>query len=543
MALDGIILHKECLDLKRRLPMRINRITQVSQNEIVFNVHTERKRTNLIISCHSLYNRIHITDKDYTGYDEPSGFIMLLRKHILNGIIEEIIQEDYDRYLILKIRALDDLYDEKHYTLHVELMGKYANIILVDNDGKVMDALKRIPPFENNKRTIWPGAIFTYPEKQIKHDPFKVFTYDSTISLVKQFKGFSPLLAKEIEYRLSTQSFEAIMQEINESDKIYIANTKDTYECHVIPLLHLGLNFKVYEINNGFDYIYFSLEEKERIKHVTGDLNKLTKRQIKHFETKLIKLNESLEEAYHCDDLRDCGDLLYTYSNLNLKGLKEVEVVDYNDNQIKISLDPKLSIKENANKYYTNYQKKRKSQKYLLEQIDITQNELDYFNSINEQLIIANYNDAMMIKDDLVKNGYLKLNQKKKKVKKKELLHLYQIKYKTHTVTFGKNNIQNETLTFHYAKNNYTWFHAQKFHGAHLCVDTNEPDEDTIRFCANLAAYYSNGRYSSSVPVDYCLVKDIKKIKGSKAGLVSISNYKTIFIDPEFDENLSFIAI
>ena len=103
MALDGIILHKECLDLKRRLRMRINRITQVSQNEIVFNVHTERKRTNLIISCHSLYNRIHITDKDYTGYDEPSGFIMLLRKHILNGIIEEIIQEDYDRYLILYI--------------------------------------------------------------------------------------------------------------------------------------------------------------------------------------------------------------------------------------------------------------------------------------------------------------------------------------------------------------------------------------------------------------------------------------------------------
>lgn len=543
MALDGIILNKEYIDLKERLPIRINRISQVSQNEIVFNVHTERKRTNLIISCHSLYNRIHLTDHEYKGYDEPSGFIMLLRKHINNGIIEEIEQNNYDRYLVLKIRALDDLYDERHYRLHVELMGKYANVILVDENNKIMDALKRIPPFENNKRTVWPGADFTYPDSQMKTDPFSVAEADPNIPLVKQFAGFSPLLAKEIEYRLSNQSFKEIMDEISNSHELYVANTNDECIFHVIPLLHLGLAYKTYEINRGFDYIYFSLEEKERIKHVTGDLNKFTKRQIKHYETKLVKLNSSLVEAENCENLRECGDLLYTYSNLNTKGLKFVDLVDYENNPIKVTLDPKLSVKENANRYYTNYQKKRKSQKYLLEQIEIAENELEYFVAIAEQLLIANYNDAMMIKDELIKYGYLKINQKRRPAKKKNEWHLYQIKFKDHLVTFGKNNLQNETLTFDYAKNNYTWFHAQQFHGAHLCVDTDTPDEDTIRFCANLAAYFSNGRHSSSVPVDYCLVKHIKKIKGSKAGLVSIKNYKTIFIDPELDEDLSFITI
>ena len=543
MALDGIILNKEYLDLKSRLPIRINRISQVSQNEIVFNVHTERKRTNLMISCHSLYNRIHLTDHDYKGYDEPSGFIMLLRKHINNGIIEDIEQYNYDRYLVLKIRALDDLYDERHYRLHVELMGKYANVILVDENNKIMDSLKRIPPFENNKRTVWPGADFEYPEQQLKKDPFVETTVDNNIPLVKQFAGFSPLLAKEIEYRLSSQSFAEIMQEIKTSNCLYVANTKDECLFHVIPLLHLNLNWKKYEINHGFDYIYFSLEEKERIKHVTGDLNKFTKRQIKHYETKLVKLNTSLVEAQNCEHLRECGDLLYTYSALDTKGLKNIELTDYEGQQIKITLDPKLSIKENANRYYNNYQKKRKSQKYLDEQIAIANNELEYFTAIAEQLLIANYNDAMMIKDELIKYGYLNIKQKRRPAKKKNAWHLYQVKFKDYLVTFGKNNIQNETLTFDYAKNNYTWFHAQQFHGAHLCVNTDHPDEETIRFCANLAAYFSNGRYSSSVPVDYCLVRNVKKIKGSKAGLVSIKNYKTIFIDPSLDENLVFTTI
>lgn len=542
MALDGIILSKEKEDLIKKLPIRINRITQVSANEIVFNVHAARKRTNLIISCHSVYNRIHLTGKEYIGYDNPSGFIMLLRKCLQNGIIEKIEQNGYDRYLILYIRSLNDLYDEVHYRLHIELMGKYANIILVNSENKIMDAFKRIPPYENNKRTIWPGFTFTMPDDQKKHDPFFADAFDEHYSLVKQFQGFSPQLEKEVHYRLTQSDFPTIMNEIAASNSLYIAKDRDNIYYHVIPLQHTGLNFSQYEINEGFDCIYYALEEKERIKHVSNDLYKLVKRQLKHFSTKLHKLYESLNEAQNCEEFKENGDLLYMTENLYAKGQKNITVVDFMGENKTIQLDQRFTVKENANKYYQLYHKKKKSQKYLLEQIEITEKELDYFQSIDEQLSIANYNDALMIKEDMTKNGYLKDTAKKKK-KKNDKWHLYQIEYQGHTITFGKNNLQNENLTFSYAKKHYLWFHAQKYHGAHLCIDSDKVSEEVLRYAANLAAYFSKGRYSSSVPVDYCQVKDIRKIKGSKTGLVSIKNYKTIFIDPHFEDESDIIAI
>ena len=227
--------------------------------------------------------------------------------------------------------------------------------------------------------------------------------------------------------------------------------------------------------------------------------------------------------------------------NLDVKGLKQIEVKDFEDNDMIIKLDPKLSIKDNANKYYNTYQKKRKGKKYIEEQIEIAQNELTYFNSLNEQLGIANYTDALDIKEELSSYGYLKKNHSKNKKKKK--VNLYQIKVDNHTISFGKNNIQNNYLSFEYAHSNYTWFHAKDYHGSHVVVDTDNPDEKIIRICANLAAYYSKGRYSSSVPVDYCLVKNLKKIKGGKLGFVTIRNQKTIYIDPFEDKSLEIISI
>ncbi len=534
MAIDGIILSKEKDHLVASLPMRINRITQISSDDIVLNVHAERKRKDLLISTHSLYNRIHFTNKNYDANGEPNAFVMGLRKYISNGIIERIDQNDYDRYLIFYIRNLNDLYDTKHYRLHIELMGKYANIILVDENDKIIDALKRIPPFENNKRTIWPGATFVWPEKQDKADPFNSQEVDFDRSLVSQLMGFSPLLQKEVFYRMEQgEKYPDIIKEIKESHALYITDLDESAAFHIIPLKHLNRDFKMYDLDEGFDLVYYELEEKARIKEITGDLFKYTQRQIKHFHEKINKLNDTLNSARNAEELKEKGDLLYMYGNLAEKGLDAITTKDYDDKEIVIALDPKISIKDNANRYYNSYQKKKRSTKYLLEQIDIAQEELDYFSSLLEQLQIANFLDAQMIKEELVKYGYLRAANKKTLKKKKEKYHLYQIRFKDHTITFGKNNIQNDTLTFKYAHSDYTWFHAQSYHGAHLCVDTSTPDEETIRFCANVAAYYSKGRYSSSVPVDYCLIKDVRKIKGSKAGLVSIKNYKTIFIDPE----------
>lgn len=544
MALDGIILSKICEDLKNYLPMRINKIIGVSDNEIVFNVLAKSKRTNLIISCHSLYNRICLSDRTYNTYNNPSGFIMLMRKHINGGIIYNIEQLSLDRLLILSIVAQDELYDKKEYRLYVELMGKYANIVLVDHSiGKIVDALKRIPPYENTKRIIHPGAIYKLPEKQNKLNPFLTDEANIEESFVKQFEGFSKLLENEVRYRLKDQTFKEIMQEINASNKFYLSFLDSSIEYHVIPLTHLKVKSEECDIHQAFDIIYYDLEEKERIKKSTDNIIKFVKKQSKHFENKIAKLNESYLESLNPEEYKDKGDILYTYGNLNDKGLTEVKLTDFEGRGILISLDPKKTIKENANKYYQNYHKKKKGQEYIKEQLLIAQNEKEYFDSLLEQLDIANVEDSFVITQELIKYGYLKASNKHNYKRNNEKVKVYQIKYKDYLISFGKNHIQNNYVTFKYAKPDYLWFHAQGYHGSHLVINASSVDEETMRFCANLAAYYSKGRYSSSVPVDYCLCKDVKKIKGAKSGLVAISNQKTIYIDPEYpsDLNISFI--
>ena len=542
MALDGIILAKVKQDLDSYLPIRINRIANTSKTELVFNVHANNRRTNLVMSLHSNYNHICLSDRNYNTFNEPSTFVMVLRKYILNGIIYKIEQFDYDRYLLLHIHARDELYDEKHYILSLELMGKYANLILIDDDNKIIDALKKIPPYENTKRTILPGSIFTLPDKQNKLDPFNNPNIDYDESLVKQLQGFSKLLENEFRYRLdNNQTYDEIIQEIKDSKNLYISKINDTYEFHIIPLLHKGKEYEVWDIQKGFDEIYYQDDEKERIKNISDDLFKIVKRQIKHYKTKVDKLELSLNDALNLQNDKDNGDLLYMYEDLDKKGLNEITINDYYGNAKTIKLEPKLSIKANANKYYNQYQKKRKGKIYIEEQLDIASSELEYFNSLAEQLSLANYSDALDIKDELIKYGYLKKASSKNKQKKK--VNLYQIKVDNQTITFGKNNMQNNFLTFDYAKANYTWFHAKDYHGCHLVVDSDSPNEKIIRICANIAAYYSQGRYSSSVPVNYCLVKDIKKIKGKKPGFVSIKNYKTIYIDPFEDKDLTINQI
>ena len=540
MAIDGIILSKVKDDLCSHLPIRINKINSTSNTEVVFNVHADKIRTSLVISLHSVYNHISLSNENYSDYEEPSTFVMVLRKHITNGIITSIVQNEYDRYLLLNIRALNDLYDEKEYILSVELMGKYANLILIDKEtNKIIDALKKIPPYLNNKRTILQGAIFELPESQNKKDPYNDFSIDFEQSLVKQIQGFSKQLEEEVRFKISNnEKYEDIIKQIKESNSLYISNNNDY---HVIPLTYLNLPYKEVSIQKGFDTLYYKANEKERIKTVTEDIYKFVKRQIKHFDTKVSKLKQSLIDSENLDEDRENGELLFTYSNLETKGLNKIDIEDYGGNIKTIKLDPKLSIKQNANKYFTAYTKKRKGKVYIEEQLQIANRELEYFNALKEQLDIATYLDALQIKEELIKYGYIR--KKTNKQKKNKKINLYQVEYKGSIITFGKNNTQNDYLSFDFAKPNNMWFHAKDFHGAHLVVNSDNPSEDVLRMCANLAAYFSNGRMSSSVPVNYCLAKNLKKVKGAKAGFVTIRNYKTIYIDPYLDDSIEIKSI
>lgn len=540
MALDGILLHKITQEISKELPARINKIYQISSTEILFQLKTETGKKNLLVSCHSIYNRIALTTRNYPTPNEPSNFVMLLRKYLESSRIVSIRQGGLDRWICLECATRNDLGDPATFFLYIELMGKYANLIFTNEDYKILDALKRIPPFEDNKRTIQPGAIFKETEiQEEKQNPFKAESIDHQRTIVSQFHGISPLLAKEIEFRLPQQSFPSIMKEIENSNSLFVHPTKTDILFHCIPLNHLGKGIQK-ELLVGFDTLYLEKEEKERIRDIVGDLYRFVKRALKHQQQKLPKLLQSYDEALDCEKWREYGDLLFANQHLDTKGLKETHIPSWDTGEdVLIPLDPKLDLKGNAKKCFQTYNKRKKGQLHLEEQINLCKQEIAYFEGLEEQLDFCNFNDALEINQELTTLGYLRNKQSKSKKshkkKKESLPHITQWELEDGVIlSFGKNNLQNDALSFKIAKKSDLWFHAKDFHGAHVTLNTLEPSEENLRFAAMVAAYFSKGRYSSSVPVNYCPVKNLKRIPGANAGMAALSSYKTIYIDPDF---------
>ena len=543
MALDGILLNKVVPELSQSFPIRIQKIWDISSTEILFQTYGANGKQHLLISTHSVYNRILFSKRDYPTNSEPSSFVMVLRKYLEGATMESIEQFELDRWCHINIKRLNNLGDVEYLTLYVELMGQYANVILVNSDNKIIDALKRIAPSDTNRRTVHPGAEFVPIPSQTKDNPFETDKIDPEKSLVQQFSGFSPFLAKEVEYRMQQgETFKDIMQEIKDSKSLYIANQNNEAVFHCIELKSCGKN-QQYGIFEGFDILYYHKEERERIKQITGDIYHLSNRQLKHYKQKLPRLKSELDLANDCDKYKTYGDLLYTYNISDTKGQKEIELEDYeNGNTVVVPLDEKLDGKQNAKKHYQKYKKLKKGQSYIQEQIDICENEINYFEGIMQQLDQADFYTAIEIKDELMQQGYIKNNQKAKKKAKKQKLNIITITLPTGTdLTFGKNNLQNDEITWHIAKRNEYWFHAKDYHGSHVVLHTDNPSEEDIRYAAMVAAYYSKGRLSSSVPVNYCEVKALKKIPGAKPGMVQLTNYKTIYIDPDEDVISSLI--
>ncbi|MBE6123676.1 MAG: fibronectin/fibrinogen-binding protein [Erysipelotrichaceae bacterium] len=537
MALDGILLYKAVPELRKTLPARIQKIYQISATEILFQLHGPLGKTQMLISCHSQYNRILLSQRRYPTPNEPGNFIMVLRKYIEGATIVSLEQAGLDRWCTFTIRRHNEIGDREELYLIAELMGKYANVILVSSDNKIIDAMKRIPPFENSRRTIHPGAQFVPTPPQDKKNPFEDFSIDPDRSLTAQFAGFSPFLASEAEYRMSCgQSFRSVMEEIRDSDQLYIANKNNEAVFHCIPLTSVGENVS-YPLFEGFDILYYHKEEKERIREISGDVFKVVRRELKHQKQKLPRLLKEADEAQDCDRWRQYGDLLYSYSIRDTKGQTSVILQDFETGEdVRIPLDPKLDGFANAQKCYTKYTKLRKGQKYLAEQIEICRNEISYFEGLLEQLEQADFVSATEIRDELVRGGYMKEKKQKARRKKKDsdLPAVMTVTLKNGVaISWGRNNLQNDALTWHMARKQETWLHAKDYHGSHVVIHSSDPDEETLRTAANIAAYFSAGRDSSSVPVNWCRVSQLKKIPGAKPGMVQLTNYKTIYIDPD----------
>ena len=534
MALDGLLIHTLTNQLQPLVYGKIGKIQNISDEEILFHVHTKDDgNQKLIINVHSNTNRMYINHTSLQVQPAPSNFVMVLRKYVSQGIIQSIEQMGYDRIVCFHILGHNEFGDALHINMYAELMGKYANLLLVNDQEIIMDALKRIPVFENSKRLIHPGAKYTLPEQQDKQDPSHVETINLDESLTRQIHGFSPLTSNEFLYRLqNNETFDDIMQELFTSSNLYVYDAKNF---HCIELKHLHAQPKVYDLMDGLNRIYQVNESKNRIKEQCGDVFRTVEKEKKKALKKLPKLEQSYETSMDYEKYQMYGDLLFSY----MYGLEKKPVVIVPDfetgKDVAIDIDMRFDLKENANRYYQKYHKLKRGQSILLEQIEQCKEDIEYFTQLEEQLNHCTPLDAIEIREELIKNRIMfqnKNNVRRKKSKNPHVLHLV---YEGADIYVGKNNIQNNYITHHLARKQDTWFHVKDYHGSHVLIKCDELNEDRIRMCAQLATYYSKGKQSSSVPVDYTQISQLRKVPGSKIGFVTMKSYKTIYIDP--DEN------
>lgn len=557
MAFDGIFSHYIVKELNQGLLNgRINKIYQISSYELIFIIRANNQTQKLLISINPNYARCHISKNDYSYPQEPPMFCMLLRKHLEGGIIVDISQKDNDRIFLFSIEHMNEIGDKEIKLLIVEIMGKHSNIILVNQTTKIIiDSIKHISPFLNSFRTLQPGALYIYPPTNDKVNFFKAekadfvnFNYEAdnlNKQLVKYFEGMSPLSANELIFNSPYLHAEAMYNTYlnwvnNLENKITptIINTENKSYFYITSLKSIDGEKKDFvTIGEMLDRFYFNKDVQVRIKQQTEDLEKYIKNEVEKYKHKLTNLETDLLVAQNSDIYRIYGELIMANSYHLTKGMSICSVPNFydNNNEIQIELDRLLTPIENSQKYFTKYQKAKKAVGHIFKQIDLTKQEILYFETLFEQLQSANLNDALEIRQELVEGRYLKRRRVSKQKKNKKPL------YETFIVDdieilVGKNNLQNDYLTHKLASKNDTWMHAKDMPGSHVIIRSdNELSENVLRTAAQLAAYYSKGKLSSSVPIDYTKIKYVKKVSGAKPGFVTYEFQKTIYIDPDED--------
>lgn len=534
MSYDGILLHQSVKSMQNLVTGRISKIYQVSNYELLFIIRANKENHKLLFSCHPMYARMQCTNLAYPTPEQPNTLTMLFRKHLDGGFIEKIEQIENDRICKLSIKSFNELGDLATYYMYIEIMAKHSNITLCTHEHKIIDCLKRISPSMNSSRFLQPGATYNLPPMDdTKVNPY-TSNYIESDNYTSIYQGMSPLLSKELLYRINSgQKYNDIIKEIEQSNKLYCSTLNNKNYFHIIPLLQLQTDVIEYDLFEGLDFYFQDIDTTERIKQQTANLVRYVQNEYQKNCLKLKKLQETLDSSTNRDIYRIKGDLLFSNLHLFKTGDHKVEVINYYDNtSMIIDLDIKLDPKTNAKKYYHKYQKAKNAIVHLNEQIINTNEEITYFDGLISLLSNANFEDALEIKDELIQLGYLKNKQKYTKKKNTPKYHTYYMEDGTE-ILVGKNNIQNDHITFKIASRYDTWFHVKDMPGSHVIVKSKDLSEETIRTACNLACNFSKAKNSSSVPVNYTLIKNIKKIPGGKPGQVIIDQYKTLYIDPD----------
>ncbi|WP_298826259.1 NFACT family protein [uncultured Planococcus sp.] len=545
MAFDGLFTKSMTSELQQLVTGRISKVHQPNQLELLLHIRAQGKNHKLLISIHPSYSRIHLTAAANVNPSEPPMFCMLLRKHIEGGVITEISQYGMDRLIMLKIKAKNEIGDDIERELHVEMMGRHSNVILIDAERTmILDSLKHLPPSVNSFRTILPGQPYVFPPSQEKKDPFSAIdelTDTDPKEIVGQFSGFSPLNARELAFRLETSDNKSETANAFLSDFLKTQPTGHYVEHEgksffsATPLTHIGESgMKFPSLGELLDRMYYAKAERDRVKQQAGDLERWLQNEISKLKLKLKKLKKEQDQAEKRDLLQLNGELIMANLHRITKGMKEIEVDNYyNDEKVTITLDPRKTPIDNSQRYYSRYQKAKTAVVKTQEQIDKTTEDIEYFETLMSQVQQAGISDIEEIREELAEQGFMKAQKSKKKKKPtKPSVEPYVSSTGT-PISVGKNNKQNDYVTFKVASKSDTWLHTKDIPGSHVIIHDSNPDETTILEAATIAAYFSKARESSSVPVDYTEVRQVKKPNGSKPGFVIYFEQKTVFVTPD----------
>ena len=541
MSFDGFFLHHMVEELRRELVNgRIQKINQPFEQELVLQIRSNRQSHRLLLSAHPVFGRIQLTQTTFENPAQPSTFIMVLRKYLQGALIESIEQVENDRIVEITVSNKNEIGDHIQATLIIEIMGKHSNILLVDKSShKILEVIKHVGFSQNSYRTLLPGSTYIAPPSTESLNPFtikdeKLFeilqTQETTAkNLQSLFQGLGRDTANELESILVSEKLSTFRNFFNQETKPCLTETSFSS----VPFANqVGEPFT--SLSDLLDTYYKDKAERDRVKQQASELIRRVENELQKNRHKLKKQEKELLATDNAEEFRQKGELLTTFLHQVPNDQDQVVLDNYYTNQpITIALDKALTPNQNAQRYFKRYQKLKEAVKYLTDLIEETKATILYLESVETVLNQAGLEEIAEIREELIQTGFIRRRQREKIQKRKKPEQYLASDGKT-IIYVGRNNLQNEELTFKIARKEELWFHAKDIPGSHVVISGNlDPSDEVKTDAAELAAYFSQGRLSNLVQVDMIEVKKLNKPTGGKPGFVTYTGQKTLRVTPD----------
>lgn len=541
MSFDGFFLHHIVEELRNELVNgRIQKINQPFEQELVLQIRSNRQSHRLLLSAHPVFGRIQLTQTTFENPAQPSTFIMVLRKYLQGALIESIEQVENDRIVEMTVSNKNEIGDHIQATLIIEIMGKHSNILLVDKSShKILEVIKHVGFSQNSYRTLLPGSTYIAPPSTESLNPFtikdeKLFEILQTQELTAKnlqslFQGLGRDTANELERILVSEKLSAFRNFFNQETKPCLTETSFS----PVPFANQG-GEPFANLSDLLDTYYKDKAERDRVKQQASELIRRVENELQKNRHKLKKQEKELLATDNAEEFRQKGELLTTFLHQVPNDQDQVILDNYYTNQpIMIALDKALTPNQNAQRYFKRYQKLKEAVKYLTDLIEETKATILYLESVETVLNQAGLEEIAEIREELIQTGFIRRRQREKIQKRKKLEQYLASDGKT-IIYVGRNNLQNEELTFKMARKEELWFHAKDIPGSHVVISGNLDPSDAVKTdAAELAAYFSQGRLSNLVQVDMIEVKKLNKPTGGKPGFVTYTGQKTLRVTPD----------